>query len=103
VLRRWRQKPLNDFQGKKMNSTSSKVNALRFFGAEYFANITGGDARDFRRRLVVRRKLSRDCHLLIGPWFGADACLKRLSVKRCNTDQADDDCTAAVVRKKKHF
>ena len=85
-----------------MNSTSSKVNALRFFGAEYFANITGGDARDFRRRLVVRRELNRGCRLLVGPWFGADACLKKLSVKRCNMDKVNDDCTTVVGRKRKY-
>ena len=72
-----------------MKSAGSKVNALRFLGAEYFANITGGDARDFRKQLVIRRILSRGCHLLVGPWFGADACLKRLSVKRCNTAKVD--------------
>jgi hypothetical protein len=85
-----------------MNSTSSKVNALRFFGAEYFANITGGDARDFRRRLVVRRELNSGCRLLVGPWFGADACLKRLSVRRRNTDKVNDNRTTSVVRKRKY-
>jgi hypothetical protein len=90
-----------------MKPGSSKVNALRFLGAEYFANITGGNAQDFRRQLVIRRELNSGCRLLVGPWFGADACLKRLSLKMCNTDKVNDDRTTAVigeiVRKKKYF
>ena len=85
-----------------MDSTSSKVNALRFLGAEYFANITGGNAQDFRRQIVIRRELNSGCRLLVGPWFGADACLKRLSVKRCNMDKVNDNPTTAVVRKRKY-
>jgi hypothetical protein len=92
----------NNFQSKNMKSTSSKVNALRFLGAEYFANITGRDARDFRRQLVIRRELNSGCRLLIGPWFGADACLKRFSLKMCDTDKVNNDRTTAVVRKRKY-